>query len=410
MSPVVAVDARIERGRAGGVQQGIVALARALGAGPCGVDARWVTLAGHDGWLRDAVGPGFVTVPVARDASAGAGAARRFVRSLDRLPGGRQVRDALVDLRAATEGPRPSSGAFDGLGVDVVHFPTQRAELVRTPFVYQPWDLQHRHLPGLFGPGERRRREAQYGAYCRAASVVVVPSAWVRDDVVSAYGLSLERVVVVAPWTPPAAPPVAGHPPDALLPAAARDGAPYAVFPAQAWPHKNHTALLGALAALRRDGLDVALVCPGATGAAARGLWRRVVEAGIDDLVSFPGYVGDDELSALVAHARLLAFPSLFEGFGYPVVEAMAAGVPVIAADGPWLDAAAGDAARRVDARDPRALAAAVREIWTDAGARAELVERGRRHAAALGAVDTGAAWRAVYELALDRIAAGARS
>ncbi len=412
----VAVDARVEFGRAGGVQQGIGALARALRALDA-ADERltFVTLAGLDDWLR----PDLPDTATTWWTTPGRAHAVRVA-----LRGHALGRRVLAAGAAAQRrrGPSASTGCFESLGVDVVHFPTQRAELTTVPFVYQPWDLQHRHLPELFPVAERRRREVHYGAYCRGAAVVVVPTEHVRTDVVAAYDLDPGRVVVIPPWAPRGAtvvtvapgttapaddgtdPAGQGAPGAGLEPGVPGTGpGPYVLFPAQAWPHKNHRRLIEAVALLRADGLAVDVVCPGATGDAVDALRRQADRLGVGAQLHFPGYVDDVSVARLYRGARALVFPSLFEGWGYPVVEAMEAGIPVACASGAHLDAAAGDAALRFDPLDPAAIAVAVRTVFLDEVQRAELARRGARHVAGFDWAAIGAAYRAVHRAAAER-------
>ena len=113
----------------------------------------------------------------------------------------------------------------------------------------------------------------------------------------------------------------------------------------------------------------------------------EVARLGIADRVHRLGYLPDAELAGIVAASRLLVFPSLYEGFGMPVVEAQAAGVPVAASADASLDEACGDAAVRFDPLDIDAMAAAIGSALVDG---ALLVEKGRAHAATFSWADAG--------------------
>ena len=384
----VAIDARVEYGRAGGVQQGIAAVASALAAldPRPDLDLSFLTLADRDAWLRPYLPVDAHVVPVGADAT------RALARRLRGVPAGRRLLVAAGDIRSRRAVPSGSSGRFERLDADVALFPTQVAELTSVPFVYQPWDLQHRHLPALFRPAERHRRDVEYQAYCDAAAVVVVATEWVARDLAATFRLDPDKIVVIAPWAPSAVRPAAAHAVDARR--------PYALYPAQAWPHKNHDTLFEAIAQLRAEGLAVSLRCPGATGDRVDVLRRTARSLGIDDLIQFPGYVDDDTMAALWGGARCLVFPSRFEGWGYPVLEAMDAGVPVACANGHYLDAAAGNAALRFDAGDAASIASALRILWTDEVARARSVALGRARVAACSWRSIGEQYLAVFERA----------
>jgi glycosyltransferase involved in cell wall biosynthesis len=140
--------------------------------------------------------------------------------------------------------------------------------------------------------------------------------------------------------------------------------------------HKNLLALIEALAAIPVEGRPV-LVLPGYPTAHEAALRERVRTLGIDDDVRFPAWVSAAELEGLWALAAAFVFPSLYEGFGLPVLEAMARGVPVACSNASSLPEVAGDAALLFDPRDQRAIAAAMQRLLTDPVLAADLRERG---------------------------------
>ena len=162
-------------------------------------------------------------------------------------------------------------------------------------------------------------------------------------------------------------------------------GRPYVLTVATLEPRKNLETLLAAHE-LMRDGLALAVV-----GAAGWGAQPALDRDGVIRL----GYVDDEELARLYRGAEVFAYPSRFEGFGIPILEAMASGVPVVASSHPSLDEAAGDAALRADPESPAVWAAAIEAAR---GRRAELVERGRAHVARFSARAMGEAFLAAYE------------
>jgi glycosyltransferase involved in cell wall biosynthesis len=406
MTVRVAIDARLEAGRAGGVQQGIEALTRGLLHAPS-IEPVYVTWAGNDEWLRRNL---LSDVEVSARVR-GRSPLRAVARAARSHPIGARLIDAGLGVRDRRPEPRRSSGAFDATRADVVHFPTQWAELVDQPFVYQPWDLQHRWLPEFFTDTERNRREVEYRAYCQAAAVVLVATRWVGDDVIEAYDVDPARVAVISPWAPDlnAGPPISDDiSVDESFEIVTAER-PFAIYPAQVWPHKNHATLIRALAVLVAEGVDITLVCTGATGAPVARLRRLTASLGISDRVVFPGYVAEGTLAALRERARCLVFPSLFEGWGFPVGEAMAAGVPVLCSEGRYLDDVAGDAAVRFDARRVDSIVAALRETWDDAAARRQLAVRGRAHVESFSWSDIGVALGEMYGRAARQRPVGVR-
>ncbi|HEX2526396.1 MAG TPA: glycosyltransferase family 1 protein [Geminicoccus sp.] len=157
----------------------------------------------------------------------------------------------------------------------------------------------------------------------------------------------------------------------------------YLIYPANFWRHKNHEMLLTAFAMACHQGLpdQIRLVCTGAPGERRDHLMRLAARMQLSQKVSFPGHLAEAEFAALVSGARGLVFPSLFEGFGLPVVEAMALGVPVACSDVTSLPEIASGAALMFDPRMPGDVAAAIMRLATDDAAREAWASEGRRRA-----------------------------
>jgi glycosyltransferase involved in cell wall biosynthesis len=162
-------------------------------------------------------------------------------------------------------------------------------------------------------------------------------------------------------------------------------------------PHKNLLALIAALARLPAEGRPV-LVLPGYHTAHERELRERARTLGIEGDVRFPAWVSDAELEGLWEIAQGFVFPSLYEGFGLPVLEAMARGVPVACSSSSSLPEVAGDAALLFDPRDVPAIAAAVERLLVDRDLAARLRAHGRQRAQLF-------TWRRTARLTLDAYA-----
>ena len=285
---------------------------------------------------------------------------------------------------------RPPAGPrlVEAGGYDVVHFPTQVGESTELPSIYQPWDLQHLHFPQYFSADLLAFRDAVWRTCAERATYVLVVSQFVRDDVVNAFAIDPSRVAVVSPGAPTS---LRDTDVGARVPGVEE---PFALYPAQAWEHKNHVRLLEAVALLEQRGLSVPLVCPGQPNERLRAVRRRAAELGVESLVRFPGYVTDGQLATLYRTARCLVFPSLFEGFGLPVLEAFVAGLPVACSSTSAVGELAGGAAATFDPTDVEAIAEALSGVWSDDTTRAALVEAGHARA-------EGYSW--------DRLARGCR-
>ena len=399
----VCLDARLDDGEAGGIQQFIVGLAHGLSRISDGDEEYYFwTKPGSEGWIRPHLGGACRELPSRPEVPAtsrrrGLGA---FVpRALER-----KLFASELTLRLVRVGIPESDGAVEGAGMDVMHFTVQTGFRTALPSLYQPYDLQHVHFPEFFTPIERKRREAMYGALCRAAALVPVMSSWVKDDVVRHYQLEPDKVRVV-PW----APVVRSYPePSAgdLVRTRERLRLPeaFALYPAHTWGHKNHLRLLEAVAFLRdQAGLRVPVVCSGTKKEFFGVISRRLADLGLVDQVQFPGFVSTLELRALYTLARVLVFPSLFEGGGMPIFEAFSLGVPVASSNATGLPKQAGDAALLFDPRDVPAMADALGRLWQDAGLREELVRRGRARVAPFSWERTARKYRALYRSVAGR-------
>ena len=165
-----------------------------------------------------------------------------------------------------------------------------------------------------------------------------------------------------------------------MRPAAWPEGAeePFLLYPSNFWRHKNHTALLAALAHLRAEGLRVRAVFTGSLMGREAEWAAEVARAGVADQVRHLGLVSRAELSWVYRRAQCLCIPSLFEGFGIPLVEAMRLGVPVACSATTSLPEIAGPAAVYFDPHDPASIARSLRRLWTDASLRRRLIAAGR--------------------------------
>ena len=235
-------------------------------------------------------------------------------------------------------------------------------------------------LPETFTPRHRLVVRLALARVRRKADLVVVPSHAVKRDVVRRVGLPENRVVVTHEGCEPRFRPVRSA--AARRDVAARYGLPprYVLAVGTLEPRKNLTTLLEAFARLRLDGevdADLRLVLAGARGWLDEPIFATVRSLGLEDAVRFTGFVDDADLPAVYSGAALFVFPSLHEGFGLPLLEAMACGVPVVTSNISSMPEVAGDAAVLVDPRDTDGLAAAIARLLRDEALRDRLREAG---------------------------------
>jgi len=198
-------------------------------------------------------------------------------------------------------------------------------------------DVQHLELPHMFTRSELAYRSALYDRTARRADAVITISHAAKAQIVARLGVPAERVFVAhlgvdtSRFRPSTGP---------------RDETVY--YPARGWPHKNHARLVEAVGLLRRERPGLRLVLTGG-GLGALG--------SLPEWVDVRGLVSDQEVERLYATSGCLAFPSLFEGFGLPPLEAMASGCPVAASTAGSVPEVVGDAAVLFDPTDPSAIA-----------------------------------------------------
>ena len=217
----------------------------------------------------------------------------------------------------------------------------------------------------------------------RTAHRVITISESARDDIVGNFGLERAKIDVT---------PLGVRIPDSPMPRTSDGGAPTILCVAQKRPYKNLSSLIHAVAAVD-DGAPV-LVLPGAPTDHEAELRALADRLDVADRVRFPAWVSSSELEALYAEATCFVLPSLIEGFGLPVLEAMARGVPVACSDRPSLPEVAGDAALLFDPTDQAAVTDAVRRLIRDASLREDLSVRGLERARRFS-------WRRTAELTL---------
>jgi glycosyltransferase involved in cell wall biosynthesis len=390
----VCIDARIPGGTAGGVEQAIVGLASGLSRlAPDGATYQFVVVAGEEEWLEPYITGACRLLRVRAEATVGL---KRLVRA--RLPLLRRAWHSLSPFAGRLLVPVPrSDGAVEAAGAHVVHFPLQRAFMTSVPSIYQPWDLQHLYLPELHSRRDRLARSTWFRAFAAQASLVVAPTEWMKRDFVRNLGVPEEKVAVISPAPVLDAYPQPGPRDLARTTRALALSEAFLFYPAQTWPHKNHLGLLEALALLRDRGMRVPLVCSGHRNEFFPTIDRRIGELALRDQVRFLGFVEPLELQCLYRLCRAMVFPTMFEGWGMPLMEAFLAGVPTACARVTSLPEQAGDAAILFDPGRPDEIAAAIERLWIDAALRRRLRERGRDRSAGVTWDTTARIFRAHY-------------
>jgi glycosyltransferase involved in cell wall biosynthesis len=255
---------------------------------------------------------------------------------------------------------------------DVLFVPAHVLPLLcPVPAVVTVHDLGYRHFPGAHPPAQRRYLDWSTRFSARAAAHVLADSIATRADLARFYAIPESKVTVVYPGRDESLRRVDPEPVRARynLPAG------YVLHVGTLQPRKNLARLIDAVAALQPHRPGLTLVLAGRPGWLSEPILAQArANAAVVRLLD---YVPDEDLPGLYSGAAVFAFPSLYEGFGFPVLEAMACGVPVVCANAASLPELAGDAALLVDPADTAALAAALDHLLADAALRQTLVARG---------------------------------
>jgi glycosyltransferase involved in cell wall biosynthesis len=212
----------------------------------------------------------------------------------------------------------------------------------------------------------------------RRANMVLADSECTKSDVIALLEVDAARVKVIYAGVGQEFHPVKDEGRLAAVRARYRLPARFVLGLGTLQPRKNFERLIEAYAQVRQQvGAEIKLVIAGGLGWMYEGIFEKVRELGLQEAVCFPGYVADEDLPALYTMADLFVFPSLYEGFGLPPLEAMACGTPVITSNVSSLPEVVGDAAWMVDPLDVGALAVAMQRLLSDAALRREMIARG---------------------------------
>jgi glycosyltransferase involved in cell wall biosynthesis len=276
-------------------------------------------------------------------------------------------------------------------GADLVHATGSPPAATRRPMVVTVHDVAALRYPELHPLRHVRQQRAQVAVLERAAAIITV-SAATADDLVH-IGLSPDRLVVARLGFTPL--------PDPIPPAAVASEKGFLLTVGETSPRKRLDLLLRALALL---GDGSRLVMAGPPAGDEHRLQRLIGELGLAPRVTRLGAVSDAELSWLYGHAAALCFPSVSEGFGLPVLEALALGLPVIASDIPATRELASSAAIYPGSHEADAWGQAIQALLSDRTVRERLSQAGQRRAAEFTWDRTASATLHAYRMALERV------
>jgi glycosyltransferase involved in cell wall biosynthesis len=282
-------------------------------------------------------------------------------------------------------------------GLALLHFPVT-VPLPRTflPEIVTLFDVQHHDLPAFFSTPERSLRRLTYDAAARRAAMVITTSDYSRTRAMEVLGIPGDRIETVPfgidlkRFTPDPS----EIDSDRLVSLGVRR--PFVFYPANLWPHKNHERLLDGLALVPDH--DLELLLTGQPYDRLHPLLEHARRRGLAGRVRHLGYLDAAALPALYRAARAVVFPSLYEGFGAPPLEAMACGCPVASSTRASLGEICGDAVLPMDAESTQSIAAAIERVTCDEALRRRLVAAGFERAQRFSWEAAAARHTAIYE------------
>lgn len=302
----------------------------------------------------------------------------------------------LAVLAASIVGPGVSSRLLGD--PDVVHGPNFWVPpLPRRNGLVTIHDLTFQLHPELCTPPIRRYQWLVPQAL-KSCALVLTPSETIKSEVVSELGFDEDRVVVTPEGVRGA---FVGAEPDPELARSFGVEGDYVVFAGTQEPRKNLDRLIEAVHRLEHPDLGLLIVGPEGWGSVD--LPAVATKLGVQNRVAFSGYVSDEQLARLISGARAFVFPSLYEGFGLPPLEAMAAGIPVVASRAGALPEVLGDVPFWCDPLDPDSIAAAIHEAVTDETARSAAIAAGLERAAGFTFAKTARETLAAYRRVASR-------
>lgn len=265
---------------------------------------------------------------------------------------------------------------IDGLGLDIIHHPFSVLSHVglKTPAVLTFHDMQHEFYPKFFSQRELLNRQRNYKVSAEVAKRIIAISEYSKKNLIEQYNIPADKIDVVYPGCGNEFH-VIDDPEDLKrINEIYKLTRPFIYYPAATWPHKNHNRLLLAIKILKKNyKFDGNLILTGIAKQVHSDILSEIERLGLNKIVRILGYLPYSHLPYIYNMARLLIFPSLFEGFGIPIVEAMACGCPVVCSNVTSIPEVAGNACEMFNPFDSEDIASKIWSVWIDKDKRTQM-------------------------------------
>lgn len=276
-----------------------------------------------------------------------------------------------------------SSGVLEQIKTDLLYCPfTAVCYYSRNvPVVSTVLDIQYKYYPDFFTVDDRYARNKNFELACKYADYLVCISNFVRQTVLDNCSLNPNKVKTIYLCLANRLPIITQAQNEELLHNIELKKNGYLLYPANFWKHKNHEMLFTAFGMYKKQNPEsqLKLVCTGAPGERLLYLRRTITQMGLENQVIFLGYLSEDDFAALLLQCKAVIFPSLYEGFGIPVVEAMKHGKPVLCSNATSLPEIAGDAALYFNPRKPKEICTAIKTLENNQELVAKLIASGHK-------------------------------
>lgn len=259
-----------------------------------------------------------------------------------------------------------------------VHFKTRRI-----PAVSVIYDIQYHYYPFFFTPFERYERQKSFQSACKYANKLICISQFVKNTILESSTVSENQVIPIYIQLGQRLTPVSNNTSSNLFNQLNIKENEYLLFPANFWLHKNHQLLFTAFNYYRAlyPQSKLKLVCTGDDNSVKNELKNAITQMGLSDWIILPGFLSDEEFACLLSGSKALIFPSLYEGFGMPVIEAMVHQKPVLCSNITSLPEIVGDAAILFDPRLPSDIVKAITCLENDPEMVNQLIAKGTQRA-----------------------------